>query len=362
MSTLISILYTLIILLLLVFVHEFGHFAVAKLCNTKVDELSLGMGPVIFQRQWGETRYSLRALPLGGFCAFDGELEGEEAEEESAEEIEIAEEVKEEKDHSRDLANKAWWQKILILFAGPAMNVVMCIIILTGIVLIGGTIDNTIGEVSEGSPASKVGIYEGVKIVAINDQKVENWSDIVVNITDEGNENQGKPLEISFIGPKDKAITTVSVVPELAEDGRKVIGIKPKIQHRPLHSVKIGVQGTWELTRMMYDVLAGLFNGSVGKDAISGPVGMVNAVETSANMGFIYVAYIAAIISLNLAIINLLPFPSLDGGRIIFVIIRLVTGKAITDEIEGKFHFVGIMLLVLLMIYVTFNDVTRLIK
>ncbi len=378
MQIILSILYTLAILLLLVFVHEVGHFTVAKLCNTRVDELSLGMGPVIFQKKKGETKYSLRALPLGGYCAFFGEvsekeLSGEdgETEAEKNEKNELEKEIANfsdnqeraskdyeatEEDHSRDLAKKSWWQKTLILLAGAMMNVIVCIIILAGIVFFSGTVDNTIGQVDSGSPAAEAGIVAGSKITAINGHEVTSWNDMVGYITEE---SEAGSLKVTFVKPNEEAVT-VNIVPATEEDGRHIIGIRPLVQHKPLYSLKVGVSGTWELTRMMYRVLAGFIDGSTSKDAISGPVGMINAVGSSASKGFIYVAYIAALISLNLAIINLLPFPSLDGGRIIFVWIRAVTGKAITDEFESKFHFAGIMIIIMLLVYVTFNDVTKL--
>ncbi len=355
MNVFLSIIYTLLILLMLVFAHEFGHFIVAKACNTKVDELSLGMGPAIWQKRKGETIYSLRALPLGGYCAFDNELGNAEGIEKPAETEKFAEEP--ERDTSRDLANKKWWQKILILLAGPGMNILFCIFVISGIIMITGIVTGALGSITPGSPAEAAGLMAGDRIVDVGGHPVEKWADIGEAV------NTFKENEAVSITYERKGETLGTVVyPTVSEDGQRlVIGVTPKVEHPLGTSIKYGLSGTWNLAKMMGRVFFGLFTGATGKDAVSGPVGMVSAVEQTVSMGFVYVAYIAALISLNLAIFNLLPFPALDGGRILFVLIRLVTGKVVTDDIENKFHFVGIVLLLFLMVFVTFNDVTRLI-
>ena len=145
------------------------------------------------------------------------------------------------------------------------------------------------------------------------------------------------------------------------EAGRYKIGITPVIEHNVIASVGAGIRNTGDMTVMMYDIIKKLFTGEVSTKELSGPVGIVYAVSDTAKAGIIYVVYLAALLSLNLAIMNMLPFPALDGGRLLFLIIRKITGKRVTDEMEGKIHFIGIVLLMLLMVYVTWNDIFRFI-
>jgi len=135
----------------------------------------------------------------------------------------------------------------------------------------------------------------------------------------------------------------------------------PEMEHRLIPSITKGVSNTWNMTVMMYDLLGQLFTGDISAKELSGPVGIVYVVNDSARMGLIYVVYLAALLSLNLAVMNLLPLPALDGGRLLFLLIRKITGKRVTDEMEGKIHFIGIMLLLVLMVYVTWNDIVRFI-
>jgi regulator of sigma E protease len=146
------------------------------------------------------------------------------------------------------------------------------------------------------------------------------------------------------------------------EDGNYKIGITPKMEHPPsyaLKSIKYGFIATWNMTKMMYSVIGQLFTGEAGMDQLTGPIGIVKAVGDTAKYGALYVIEFAALISLNLGIVNLLPFPALDGGRIVFLIVRLFTGKRVSDAFEGKFHLVGFILLIGLMLYVTAIDITR---
>jgi regulator of sigma E protease len=142
------------------------------------------------------------------------------------------------------------------------------------------------------------------------------------------------------------------------------IGVTPVMTRGPVFAIKsigYGAQSTWNMTKMMYDVIGGLFTGKVGMDQLTGPVGIVKTVGDSAKIGFAYVVQLAALISLNLGIVNLLPLPALDGGRLLFLVVRLFTGKRISDKVEGRIHLIGFLLLILLMIYITVIDVDRFI-
>lgn len=330
-----TVIYAILLFMVLIFVHEFGHFIAAKACNVKVNEFAIGMGPAILKKQKGETLYAVRAIPIGGFCAMEGEDE--------------------ESEDERAFNNKKSWQKIIILVAGAFMNLLLCIIIMSTISFASGVATTTISGLTPGGPAEQAGLMSGDVIIEIDGREVAEWQDVSKFI------GEAEDEFVSFKVMRDGASVELIVGTTISEDGRKVVGILPKTAHKPLYSLVNGTKSTFSMAISMVDILKGLFTGGVSTDELTGPVGIVAVVNDSASLGFIYIAFLTAMISLNLAIVNMLPFPALDGGRVIFVIIRMITGKAITDEIEGKVHFIGIMLLFALMIYVTWNDIERFI-
>lgn len=318
---------------IMIFPHELGHFIAAKRMDVKVNEFSFGMGPAIWKRQKGETLYSIRLFPIGGFCAMEGEDE--------------------ESEEPRAFTNKKPWQKIVILAAGSFMNVICAVIIMIIVTGILGFTTTTIDEVTAGSPAAKAGIVQGDEIVEINDKKVESWGDVSQYIGEAG--EKSVTIEVS----RDGNAKTLVMQPEYDDAGRYVVGIKCAISHSPLRAIAEGSKATWNMTVDMFDVLGQLFTGKLGTENLSGPVGMVQMVSETTQYGFWYYGFLTALICMNLAIMNMLPFPALDGGRIIFVLYTAITGKLVSQKVEGTIHFVGIILLFALMIYVTFNDITR---
>lgn len=331
-----TIIYAIIIFCLLIFVHEFGHFIVAKACDVKVNEFAVGMGPAILKKRKGETLYSIRVFPIGGFCAMEGEDEDSE--------------------DKRALNNKPAWQRALIFAAGAFMNLITAIILMIIVAFATGQATTVIDDVVDNSPAYEAGIQQGDEITAVNGNAISDWADIVSAI----GESTEKSVSITI----NRNGADINVNAELEYDenaGRNKIGIMPVLEHKPLASVKDGIKNTWNLTVMMYDIIKQLITGEASASELSGPVGIVYVVNQSAKAGIIYVVYLAALLSLNLAIMNMLPFPALDGGRLVFLVIRKITGKRVTDEMEGKIHFIGIVLLMLLMIYVTWNDIIRFI-
>ena len=331
-----TVIYAIIIFLLLIFVHEFGHFIAAKSCDVKVNEFALGMGPAIWKKQGKETLYSLRAVPIGGYCAMEGE--------------------EEDSDDERALNKKGFWQKFIIFAAGAIMNFILAVIIMILISLISGNPTTTVDVVTEGMPAAEAGIMAGDEIVAIDGKQVDSWDAVTEEIT------SGKK-ELVFTVSRDGEELDISVPVEYnKEENRYMVGITSELAHNPAKAIVFGVRSTGQMTVDMYHVLGQLFTGEVSTKELSGPVGIMSAVSQSSKMGFIYLAYLTALISLNLGIINLLPFPALDGGRILFLIIRKITGQRVSDKVENAFHLAGFALLLLLMVYVTFNDVGRLLS
>lgn len=334
-----TVIYVILLFVLMIFPHELGHFIAAKACRVQVNEFAFGMGPALLKKQGRETLYSVRAVPVGGYCA----MEGEDTEEPS--------------DNPRAFNNKKWWQKIIILISGAAMNVLIAVLALTIISAVYGMTTTVIDEVSGGSPAMKAGIEAGDEVLAVGGDRVESWSDVGTYIA-EKTESDGS-VEITLAG--DSGERTVTVLPE-ETDGRLTVGITCKVSHNVFRALVNGASGAWDMTVMMVDAFKQLFSSGDFVNQVSGPVGIVSAVSETTTYGGVYYVYLVALISLNLAFINLLPFPALDGGRIIFVIIRLITGKAITDKMEGTVHMIGMMCLLGLFVFVTWNDITRLFQ
>ncbi len=329
-----TVVYAILIFCLLIFVHELGHFIVAKACGVKVNEFAVGMGPAIFKKQKGETKYALRIFPIGGYCAMEGEDKDSE--------------------DPRAFNNKPAWQRACVLAAGSIMNLLTCVILLIIIAFWLGTATTTIDEVQPDSMAQKAGITAGDTIIDIDGKAINEWDDIINEIA----YSDAKTAEITV----DRNGSELVLNTELKYDkeaGRNMIGITPTRVHNPFTSISDGVKNTGQMTVLMYKVLKQLFTGEVSVKELSGPVGIVYVTNEAAKSGFVYVVNLAALLSLNLAIINMLPFPALDGGRLLFLVIRLFTGKRVSDETEGKIHFIGICLLFALMIYVTFNDVIK---
>jgi len=328
-----TILYAVLIFCLLILVHELGHFAVAKAVGIKINEFSLGMGPRLLRFGKGETDYSLRLFPIGGYVKMEGEDEDSE--------------------DPRAFNNKPSYQRALVIVAGAFMNLLTTVLIIGIMAFVFGAATNVIGEVTPGYPAEKAGILPGDRIVSIEGNKVSEWSEVISNVS----ESTGKTIAIVL----ERQGETLSLVSQVTEDqtGRRVIGITTKPERSLGKAVATGFLSTWHMGQKMVEYLGTLFTGGGSMEDLVGPVGIVSIINDNAKLGFVYIANLAALISLNLGIVNLLPFPALDGGRLLFLVIRKVTGKAITDEIEGKIHFAGIMLLFTLMIYLVFQDVDR---
>ncbi len=330
----------------MIFSHELGHFIAAKRCGVRVNEFAFGMGPVIWKKQRGETLHSIRLLPIGGFCAMEGEDE--------------------ESEDERAFGNKKPWQKIVILAAGSLMNVLCAIIIMCIVVGVRGFATTTIGQITGGSAAEASGLAVGDKIISITTTQetyeIDQWADVSEAMN---SVTSGDGITIGY--ERGGSSYTVDANPTLSEGvdsqgntvNYYVLGISCKISHSPFKALVAGTQSTWAMTKMMFAALLQLFTGEASPDELTGPVGMVQMVSKTTEYGFWYYGFLTALICLNLAVINMLPLPALDGGRIIFVLYSALTGKQVSEKVEGTIHLAGLALLMLLMIYVTFNDVER---
>lgn len=330
-----TIIYAVLMFCVLVFVHELGHFVAAKSFHVKVNKFALGMGPVLLKKQRGDTEYSLRAFPIGGFCAMEGEDE--------------------ESEDERAFNQKNAWQKIIIVCAGSLMNLLLAILIMIIVMFYMGSATTTLDKILDGSPAEVAGLQVGDKIVALDGEEVNKWS----QVTEILSTSKKDKITVTIVRNKE-TLNLVSTFTK-SDDGRQVIGITPTLQRNPGTAVKDGITSTYQMATSMVDLIKQLFTGEVSVKELSGPVGIVYMTGVTVKTGLVNFLYFMSLLSLNLAIVNMLPLPALDGGRLLFIIVRKITGKAITDDMEGKIHFVGIMLLFGLMIYVTWNDIVRFI-
>ena len=333
MITLIS---SLLVFLLVVMLHEFGHFSIAKLSGIKVNEFSIGMGPKIYQKQRGETFYSLRALPVGGYVAMEGE---------------------EENSHDpRAFNNVSIVKRMAVVLAGAFMNFVLAFIAFTLIFSIAGYGSNEIEKVISNSPADKAGIQSGDLIIKINENKVKDIYDINSIISKYQKE------EMDFQINREGNILNVKIKPEYSvENQMYLIGITSKLDHSILKSISLGANRTLEMSKLILKSIKMMFSGSFKMEYLSGPVGVVQLIGSESSKGFLNFLQILGLISVNLGVFNLLPIPALDGGKFLFLLIEALRGKPIDEKIEQGLSLIGISLLFSLMIYVTiFNDIGRL--
>lgn len=334
-----SIIYTLIIICVLVLVHEFGHFIVAKKSGVLVEEFSLGMGPRLLGWQWGETEYSLRLLPIGGYVKMPGE-DGE-------------------SDDPRAFCNKSVWVRMAVTFAGPLMNLVIAVLFFLVAFMYFGTpaTNGLIGTVAENSPAATAGLQSGDVITELNGQAVGSWTDVTAYMA---NVQVGEEVTVGY--ERDGAAHTVALTTMANDEGRALLGVTQGIRKADfVTSLKLGFATTVSFTVMIIQSLADMVTGAAAVD-VAGPVGMVSMVGEYADVGLMYLFLFAGMLSVNLGVMNLLPIPALDGARLVFLIIEALRGKPIDRDREAMVHMVGFVLLMTLMLVITYFDINKLIS
>ncbi len=347
---------------LLIFFHELGHFVLAKLVGVKVLKFSLGFGPKLIGRKIGETEYQISAIPLGGYVKPLGE--------------EVGEEISEE-DKTRAFNYQPVWKRMAIVVAGPVFNLVLAYIIF--VVFLGfqlpvaipdlDSITTTIDSVQEGSPAEASGLKTDDTIIAINGEKVRDWTEMSEILK----KNPGKELTLGV--RRGEKVFDVSITPEPVkikdEGGEEAtvgrIGVSKKMKATIIQSDSIfeapfkGVQAVYEWCVLTLKVVVKLFTGSLSAKQVGGPILIVDAAAKAASVGiFTYFNFIA-IISINLAILNLLPVPVLDGGHVMFLTYEKLRGKPLSDRIMMAANKVGMTLLLMLILFVFYNDTMRIV-
>ncbi len=326
--------YTILVFAIVIAIHEFGHFAVAKLAGVKVHEFALGMGPRLLHVKKGETEYTLRLLPIGGYVKMEGEDE--------------------DSDDSRSFGKQPGWIKILIVAAGAIMNFLLAIVVFIIFSYSVGFPSPVIDMVIEDMPAYESGLQKGDKIVNINDKKIDKWTEVTDVITD------SKSNDIKITVLRDGEQKTFEITAKIDEkENRKMIGIQPVYEKSIVNAIKGGFTNFGIAIKMMFEFIGNIFTGNINKDEVSGPIGIVYAVSEFSKQGLMTLLFFTGLISINLGVINLLPIPALDGSRIVFLLIEIVRGKPVDPNKEGLVHMIGFVLLIILMIVVAYNDIIK---
>ena len=364
-----SIVIFIIILLVLVLVHEFGHFFTAKMFGIRVDEFGFGFPPKLFSKKIGETEYSINALPFGGFV----KIFGENPDDENTNGL----------DSARSFVNKPKWQQALVLFAGIFSNFLLAWLLFSigfmsglptsvGAEPAGTTLSDvhlTVVSVLPKSPAEVAGLKVGDKIISVDSGK-DLVSDINPDtlkafVLSHGNSE----IDVGYLRGKNTEINIAKTTPKInATDNQPEIGISMDMigtAKLPFFSAFWqGLKLNWLMTENtvtgLYSLISEALRGHGSLAGVSGPVGMVGIVGDAYQFGFVYLLSFTALISINLAIINLIPFPALDGGRILFLLIEKIKGSRLNPKIANMANMIGFSILILLMLFITYHDVVKL--
>ncbi|MDI3257261.1 MAG: RIP metalloprotease RseP [Kyrpidia sp.] len=399
-----------VIFLLLVVFHEFGHFWVAKRVGIFVREFAVGFGPKVFSRKWGETVYSVRALPLGGFVNMAGEgpedfafepgktvavkldadgrvealgdprsirhadlvgrLRTGPSREDYALRIETGDEVRRYPlgpaavlyadnaamslaPYDRQFLGKPVWARAATIFAGPLMNFVLAAVIFAVYFTVAGVPSGPdVAKVLPGSPALRAGLQPGDHIAAVDGEPVGSWDQLVKAV--QSRADQRVVLDVVRGGQRFQ----VAVSPEI-RGGVGVIGVSPALVHNPIASVWLGVKQTWDISVQIVAAFGRMISGTLAPE-VAGPVGIVAMIGEQTKQGLMNLLTLTALLSINLGIINLLPIPALDGSRLMFLLVEAVRGRPVDPQKESMVHLVGFALLMVIVVLVTYKDVTRL--
>ena len=350
MITLISFI---ILLSVLIFVHELGHFLAARITGVGVLKFSLGFGPKIIGKKIGETEYVLSWIPLGGFVKLLGESGTEELSPE---------------DEKRSFYKQTRWKRILIILAGPVFNFFLALVIFIIVSMYGlPNLTADVGEVQKESAAFKAGMMNGDKIIAIDGQKIIFWEDIRPIIA----EGKGKEMEIAVQRGAEKKLLLIK--PKLSkaknifgeEESAYLIGVSPAgkttiVKRNPWDAVIVSVEKTWYISKLTVISVVKMLEGVISPRTLGGPIFIAQVAGAQVKEGIIPFILFMAILSINLGVINLFPIPVLDGGHIFFYLIEIVTRREISVKVREISQQIGFVILLMLMLFVIFIDIERL--
>lgn len=324
---------------LIIFVHELGHFIVAKSVGITVHEFALGMGPKLLSKTVRGTVYALRAVPIGGFVQMEGENEDSE--------------------DSGAFCSKKVWQRVLVLVAGAFMNILLGFLIILGLTIAqDGLSSTTLAQFNPGATSSQM-LQVGDKMLKINDARVRIGNDVVFELV---RDSDGL-VDFTVLRDGEKLeLANVPFVTQKAEDGTNLITLDFKVfavDKTPINVLKYSVYWTSGTVRQVWVSFLDLITGKYGLNQLAGPVGVTTAIGQAATMGIGSVLMLVALITVNIGVFNLLPIPALDGGRLVFLLIEGIFRKPVPRKYEAYIHAAGLILLFGLMIVVTFNDIIR---
>lgn len=364
-----SIIIAIIVFSIIIIVHELGHFFAAKKCGIRVEEFSVGMGPLIVSKKRGETEYSLRAFPIGGYCKMQGEMDDEE----------YSDMVDPDYEKSRSFNQKSVMQKIGVIFAGPAMNFVLAFILVFILLGVNGFLIPEINSVVENSPAYEAGIQAGDKIVKVNGERISIYQDYYVALATRSSDS-AVDMTVSRDGEK----ISVSITPEYSEEtGRYMLGfsfdgryglfsdeIEGYERSSIIETIKTDIGMMAYFVKSVVSGLVQLFTFQVKSEDVSGPIGIINTIGDTYEAGMVYgvkdailnLFALSALLSTNLGVFNLFPIPAVDGGRLAFLIVEGIRKKPVNPETEGRIHLVGYVMLMVFMVFIAFNDIVNLVR
>jgi regulator of sigma E protease len=344
-----------VVLGVLIFFHELGHFLVARFFGVGVEKFSLGFGPRLFGKTIGFTDYRISAIPLGGYVKMTGE--------DPSAEIDPA-------DIPRSFTHKHVFKRMMIVAAGPFFNLILALLIIICIYLFSGAyvMKPTVGTIGENTPAAKQGLKVGDQIVAIDQVRLESWDEMALRIS----ESNGRELSLSVL--REGTVLTVRVTPELkitknlfGEDTQRyLIGIGPSGDsfHKtlgPIAAISESFKQTYRIAEMTVLSIVKMIQGTISRETLGGPIMIAQMAGEQAKEGAANFLFFIALLSINLGIINFLPIPVLDGGHLFFFLVEAIMGRPVNTKMREIAQQVGIFLLLLLMIYVFYNDINRLL-
>ncbi len=360
-SMFITIISFIIIFTVVVVAHEFGHFLIARQNGIRVNEFAIGMGPVIFKKMIRGTRFVIRLLPIGGACMFEGE-DGKYEDEENDEEEDTPEIAKEGSFNAAPV-----WGRIATVLAGPIFNIILAYMLSLFVCWFCGSDIPTLRDVTEGYPAEAAGMQAGDRIIKIDHQRIHLWREISVlsYISD------GSPIEVTYERDGQQYETLITPVYS-SEAGRYYYGFVGSGQFIACNNLSVFKYSWYEVRYWLLSTVQSLgymIQGRASAEDIAGPVGVAtvigDTVEQTVDEGALTVILnmvnIAVLLSVNLGVLNLLPIPALDGGRLVFLLVEAVRGKRVPPEKEGLVHMIGFVLLMVLMVFVLYNDIMRII-
>lgn len=339
MNTVLSIICALLVIGILAFVHELGHYWVARKFGFGIVEFAVGMGPVIWKKEKDGIQYSLRAFPIGGMCRFEGE---------------------DEECQSDGAFNKqAVWKRILVTVAGPLMNVLFALLFaVITLLAYGDYMPQIVSLASADSPAALAGIEANDILLGVDGKKISYYTEATEAILEADSES----CEVLLDRAGEKIKLTLSNIYD-AEQGRNMLGItiQPARYHFTFgECVANSFRYVGDMVKSMFSFFGELFKGNVHDGDVGGPVMMIDIIGQAVRLGFETVLRLTVLISINLAVVNILPLPALDGGRIALMLVEAVRGKPMDRNAEGMIHLIGFGLLMLLVVFLTYKDILRL--